>query len=254
MPDFFHSALRGEQIHEAKIKVLPEGSPMPVPEWEGQFVAIGKKLYYSALQNQVLTWVQPVDPNPQLPNNVVIYESGYENPPSTRNRSGVIYLNIETKDIWYSDYNNWIKLGKDTGITAASLDIEGERGGFDGRNYFSLRDPVIPQENCLRVKAWTSGAKYYFGVKTPSSASLGGATNNLFYIELWRGNNTVNVSSHIQNSQSLSVVDTSLFVSGAVSRIGVYLMKNFGKSYLNFEFNLETRLIDIKELADVYYD
>ncbi|MEG4133239.1 hypothetical protein QUA41_30620 [Microcoleus sp. Pol11C1] len=254
MPDFFHPALKGEQIHEAKIKILVEGSAMPIPEWEGQFVAIGKKLYYSILQNNVLTWIQPVAYNaPQLPNNVVIFESGLENPPAPRNRSGIIYLNIDTKDIWYSDNNNWIKLGKDSG-TAAGLDIGGDKGGVDNANYFSLQDPTNSlQDNCLRVKTWTPSAKYCFGIKTPSSTSLGGSIGDLFYVELWRGNNTVDVSSHLGSSQSLSILDTALFIPNAVSRIGVYLLANFTKSYVNFEFNLETRFIDVKGLASVYY-
>ncbi|MEG4484858.1 hypothetical protein [Microcoleus sp. D2_18a_B4] len=258
MPDFFHSALRGDQIHEAKIKVLPEGSIFPAPDWEGQFLVIGLKLYVSIKQNNVLTWTQPKAYNlPQLPSNVVTFEQGYENPPAPRDKSGVIYLNIDTKDIWYFEGANWIKLGQ--GGSASSLDIISGRSTTNWQgNFFGLLNPVLEsEENCLLVKKWLPNTKYYFAITTPAMLSLGGSDDNLFYIGLWDGWGQSHViASYLdKNDEICFTLDTTLFNEKPEPyRLGIYIKRDMGYwRYLNFEFNLDTRFVKIKELANISY-
>lgn len=258
MSDYFHSALRGDQIHEAKIKVLPEGSNFPTPDWEGQFLVIGLKLYISIKQNNVLTWLRPKASNlPQLPPNVVIFERGYENPPSPRNQSGIIYLNISTQDIWYSEGANWIKLGQGGGVS--SLNIVSGRSATDWQgNYFGLLNPILQnQENCLLIKKWLPNTKYYFAITTPLMSALGGSDDNLFYIGLWDDYyvSTV-IATYLNNNNEVSfTLDTAQFNNRPEPyRLGIYLKRDMGYwNYLNFEFNLDTRFISVKERANVSY-
>jgi hypothetical protein len=252
MPEsYFHSALRGEQIHESKIKVLPSGSPMPVPEWEGQFVAIGKNLYYSIQQSGTLTWVQPVAYNtPTLPANVVTFESGSGNPP-LRSGSGRIYTNLTTKDMWYLSTNQWIKLG--TGSKNFDI-VTGRVTGSHPGNYFGLLDPDDPlQDNCLLITKYQLNTKYYLAVRTPTMLSLGGSDDNLFYLELWRDGTKFLLSTHSESKESLAILNTFGFVSSSMYRIGMYIMKDNVKVYLNFAFNLDTRLIECKQISSIYY-
>lgn len=257
MADYFHSALRGEQIHEAKIKVLPEGSVFPVPDWEGQFLVVGLKLYVSVRQNNILTWTQPKAYNPpQLPSNVVVFETGSENPPAPRTKSGIIYLNTGTKDIWYFDGANWIKLGQGGG--ASTLQIVSGRSAANWQgNYFGILNPTdSSQENCLVVKKWLTNTKYYFTIKTPTMLSLGGSDDNLFYVGLWTNNGFSNVLAtylDIHNGSSFAL-DTAQFINKPEPyRLGIYLKRNSTWLFLNFEFNLDTRFISIKELAQSSY-
>jgi len=258
MPDYFHSALRGEQIHEARIKVLPEGSIFPTPDWEGQFLVVGLKLYVSITQNNVLTWMQPKAYNlPQLPPNVVIFEQGYENPPAPRNQSGIIYLNSNTKDIWYSHGDNWIKLGQ--GGSSSTLDIVSGRSAVNWQgNYFGLLNPAAPnQENCLLVKKCLPDTKYYFTITTPTMLSLGGSDDNLFYIGLWDGYYVSSVlATYLDGNNEVSfALDTTEFNDRPEPyRLGIYLKRDMGYwRYLNFEFNLDARFIEIKELANISF-
>ena len=254
--DYFHSALRGEQIHESKIKVLPAGSSMPVPEWEGQFVAVGKNLYYSVLQNGALGWIQPVAYNtPTLPANVVVFESGTQNPPVPRTGGGRIYTNIYTKDTWYLSGSQWIKLGTGTG---SSFEIISGRSTENWQgNYFGLLNPSDPlQDNCLLIKKWQPATKYYLAIQTPTMLSLGGSDDNLFYFELWKSSSSVKtlLSSHVEAKETLATINTSLFTTSSdLYRLGMYIKRNSTKLYLNFAFNLDTRLIKIEGLANVSY-
>jgi hypothetical protein len=255
MPDYFHSALRGDQIHESKIKVLPFGSPFPVPEWEGQLLAIGLKLYFAVKQNNVLTWNQPVASNtPVLPANVVTLESGWENPPAPRSGQGVIYVNNDTKEVWYLA-GSWIKLG--TSTAAHKFLITPNRAIEDWQgNYFGLLNPLTTgQENCLLITKWELGKKYYFMVKTPDISALGGADNNNFYLELWRGFDKLTLSAHPHKTESLAFVDTVLLVNAEVTpfRLGMYLLRNNTKLYLNFVFDFEARIFEPQEFAQNSY-
>jgi len=255
MPDYFHSALRGEQIHESKIKTLPTGSPMPTPEWEGQFVAIGKKLYYSILENNVLTWVQPVASNkPQMPDNVVVFESGYENPPSPRNKAGIIYQNYDTKDLWYSEGVNWIKLGKNEGISTLNM-ISGRSAYSWQGNEFGLLNPEEPsEENCLLITKMANQTKYYFAIQTPTMLSLGGSDDNLFYVWINDVFSFHEISSHPENSRTVLEIDTAILNNEySVPRLGLGLKRNSTNLFLNFQFNLDARYFNIKQLADIRY-
>lgn len=253
MADYFHSALRGSQIHESRIKVLPAGTSFPVPEWEGQFLAVGKNLYYSLLQNGTLTWIQPVAFNsPTLPANVVIFESGFQNPPSPRSGGGRIYANSQTQDIWYLSQSQWVRLG--TGSKTFDI-ISGRSEG----NYFGLLNPSdSTQDNCLFIKKWQASTKYYLAIQTPTMLSLGGSDDNLYYFELWKNNQKTILSTHVQSQESIATIDTALpvFTSAVVSdifRLGLYIRRNSTKLYLNFTFNLDTRLIAVRGIADISY-
>lgn len=256
MPDYFHSALRGEQIHEAKIKVLPANSNFPVPEWEGQFLVIGTNLYFSIKQNNALTWIAPKATNlPQLPSNVVTFESGYENPPTPRTKSGIIYLNVNTKDVWYWTGGAWIKLGQGTGNSTLDI-ISGRSPDANSGNYFDLQNPAQSiEENCLIIKKWLANTKYYFTIKSPTISSVGGSDNNLFYVALWNGyNQSFVLSTHLENSETSFKLDSSVFVGKPEPlRLGIYLRKNSNNLHLNFEFNLDTRLITIKQLSTIFF-
>lgn len=250
MADYFHSALRGDQIHESKIKVLPAGSSMPVPEWEGQFVAIGKNLYYSVLQNGVLNWIQPVASNsPVLPAGTVVFEAGLQNPPSPRTGSGRIYTNSYTKDSWYLTGSQWIKLG--TGSNSNFEIISGRAAESWQGNYFGLLNPSDPTwDNCLLIKKWLPATKYYLAIAAPTMLSLGGSDDNLFYLELWRNNTKSILSTYPEAVESLAAVNTTLFVgANDLYRLGMYIKRNSAKVYLNFKFNLDTRLIEVKQIA-----
>ena len=251
---YFHSALRGEQLHESKVKILPAGSPMPVPEWEGQILVVGRNFYYSIKQNNVLTWLQPSAFNtPALPANVVLFESGIQNPPTPRSGSGRIYTNTSTKDTWYLSGGQWIKLG--TSSSARNFDV------FSGRaieswmgNYFGLLNPSDPlQDNCLVLVKYQVNIKYYMVIQTPTMLSLGGSDDNLFYLELWREQNKFIISTHGEAGESLVTVNTTGFVGSSIYRLGLYIRRNSNKIYLNFAFNLDTRLIDVKQIANVSY-
>jgi hypothetical protein len=252
MADYFHSALRGEQIHESKIKILPSGSPMPTPEWEGQFVVIDKSLYYSIKQNNTLTWTQPVAYNtPTLPANVVTFESGYENPPAFRSGSGKVYTNLTTKDTWYLSASQWLKLGKGS----KNFDVVSGRAAENWMgNYFGLLNPPDPlQDNCLAIVKYQVSTKYYFAIQTPTMLSLGGSDDNLFYLELCRDSTRSLISTHVEAKESLAIINTSGWVSTSTYRIGLYVKRNSTKLYLNFAFSLDTRLIDIKQIANISY-
>jgi hypothetical protein len=256
MANYFHSALRGEQIHEAKIKVLPAGSPFPTPEWEGQLLAVGRSLYFSVKQNEVLIWQQPIASNvPTLPPNVVIFESGEQNPPSPRSGSGRIYTNTNTKDSWYLTGSQWIKLG--TGSNSNFEIISGRSEANWQANEFGLLNPSnVSEDNCLLIKKYLLNTKYYLGIKTPSILSLGGSDDNLFYFEIWRNNTKILLSTHPESQESLGVINTSasIFTSTtALYRLGLYIKRNSAKLYLNFAFNLDARLMDIKSIADISY-
>lgn len=252
MPDYFHSALRGDQIHEAKVKILPAGSPVPVPEWEGQMLVIGLNFYYAATQNGVLTWIQPTASNePNLPSDVVKFEVSISDP-LPRAGSGVIHVNNQTQNAWFLSRNNWIKLG--TGSNKTFEIISGRSGNLYSGNFFELADPVDSSlENCLVVKKWEVNKKYYLAIKCPSISFLGGADDNNYYLELWRGYAQLTISSHLQG-ESLSFLDTILFIPETeVFRLGMYIRRNSQKVYLNFRFNEDERLIDIREIASFYY-
>ncbi|MEG4579357.1 hypothetical protein QUA71_06940 [Microcoleus sp. MON1_C5] len=255
MPDYFHSALRGEQIHEAKIKILVEGSPMPTPEWEGQFVAVGKNLYYSVKRNNVLTWIQPTAYNtPQLPNNVVIFESGYENPPTSRDRSGIVYQNIQTKDLWYSEGVNWIKLGKNEGTSTLTI-ISGRSAQNWQGNLFGLLNPTVSiEENCLLITKMAPQTKYYFAIQTPTMLDLGGSDDNLFYVWIQDSFNFHKISTHSENTKTVVEINTALLSNEyIVPRLGIGLKRNSTNLFLNFEFNLDSRYFNVKQLANISY-
>ena len=256
MADYIHSALKGEQIHESRIKVLPAGSSMPVPEWEGQFVAIDTDLYYSVKKNNTLTWIRPTASNqPQLPSNVVTIQSGIR-APLPRTGSGVIYVDDFLKDVYYLNSGAWIKLGTSSG-SSNNFDIIPSRADRPGNgNFFTLIDPApeTGQDNCLLIKKWQPNKKYYLAIKTPTSLSLGGADDNNFYLELWNGYDRRIISTHAQSTQSLAFLDSALFPTSTNSfRMGMYLLKNGQKRYLNFVFEMDTRLVDTKGLATVSY-
>ena len=256
MANYFHSALRGEQIHEARIKVLPAGTPMPVPEWEGQVVAVGKNLYYSVTQNNSLVWQQPVAYNaPTLPANVVVFESGNQNPPASRSGSGRIYTNNATKDNWYLTGGQWVKLGTPSN---SNFEIISGKSAEDWQgNYFGLlNSPNSSEDNCLLIKKYLFNTKYYVVIQSPSMLSLGGSDDNLFYFELWRDSIKILLSSYGELKQSIGVIDTSTSVftsASALYRLGLYVKRNATKLYLNFTFDMDTRLIVIKSLANISY-
>jgi hypothetical protein len=257
MADYFHSALRGDQIHEAKIKVLPAGASMPVPEWEGQFLAVGKNLYYSAMQNNTLSWVQPTASNaPVLPANVVVFESGSQNPPSPRAGSGRIYSNLAIKDNWYLSGGQWIKLGATSSNSNFEI-ISGRSAESWQGNYLGLLNPSDPnQDNCLLIKKYLLNTNYYVAIQSPSILSLGGSDDNLFYFELWRDNNKILISTYAEAKESLGIINTSTSVftsTTALYRLGLYIRRNSTKLYLNFAFNMDTRLLAIKGVANVSY-
>lgn len=253
MPDYFHSALRGDQIHESKIKVLPAGSAFPVPEWEGQFLAVGKSLYYSIKQDDVLGWTQPVASNtPVLPANVVIFESGSQNPPLPRIGGGRLYTNTTTKDTWYLSASQWIKLG--TGSSSSFEMISGRSAESWQGNYFGLLNPSDPlQDNCLVITKWQPTTKYYLAIKTPTMLSLGGSDNNLFYVEVWNHSTKTTISTQSEAAENLALINTSGFISSNTYRLGLYIMRSSAKLYLNFAFNLDTRLLEVKQLANISY-
>lgn len=259
MADYFHSALRGDQLHEAKIKILPAGSPMPTPEWEGQFVAIGLNLYYSVRQNNTLVWIQPTAFNqPTLPSNTVTFETGTQNPPTPRTTgktSGIIYLNNNTQDIWYLNGGQWIKLGANS--SASNFEIIPNRPAENWQgNYFGLLNPsVAGEENCLLVKKWQANKKYYLAIKSPTVSSLGGADTNSFFLELWRNFSQLTIAEIPQNSATfLTFLDTTLFTSAFTEfRLGMFLRRNDTKLYLNFTFDFDARFLDIKSFANISY-
>lgn len=253
MSDYFHSALRGEQIHESKIRVLPAGSSFPVPEWEGQFLAVGKNLYYSVLQDGALKWIQPVAFNtPTLPANVVVFETGSQNPPLPRTGGGRIYTDTATKDTWYLSGSQWIKLG--TGNSSNFEIISGRATENWQGNYFGLLNPGDPlQDNCLLIKKWQPNTKYYLAIQTPTMLSLGGSDDNMFYFELWSNFTKTLISTHNEAKESIIILNTSGFITSIVYRLGLYIRRDSVKVYLNFAFNLDTRLIDTKQLANISY-
>lgn len=254
MADFFHSALRGEQLHESRIKVLSAGTPMPVPEWEGQFLAVGKNLYYSVRQNNALTWIQPTAFNtPVLPSNVVTFESGLANPPAARSGSGKIYTNSFSKDSWYLSGGQWVKLG--TGSNRSFDIISGRAAENWMGNYFGLLNSDDPaQDNCLVITKYVENVKYYLAVKTPTMLSLGGSDDHNFYLELWRENGVkIIVSTCDESKENLAVLNTLGFTANSIYRLGLYIKRNSNKLYLNFVFNIDTRLLEVKQFATVSY-
>ena len=254
MANYLHSALRGEQLHESKIKILPAGSPMLAPEWEGQVIVIGKNLYISVLQSNTLTWIQPVASNaPTLPANVVIFEAGLQNPPSPRSGSGRIYSNTQTRDNWYLSGGQWIKLG--VGSSSNFQIVSGRSAENWQGNSFGLLNPSDTKEdNCLLINKYLPNTKYYVAIQSPSMLSLGGSDDNLFYLELSRDATQTILSTHAESKESLGIVNTSLFTStSSLYRLGLYIKRNSAKVYLNFAFDADTRLINIKGIANVSY-
>jgi hypothetical protein len=252
--NYLHSALRGEQLHESRIKVLPAGTPIPVPEWEGQFLAVGKNLYYAVKQSGTLTWIQPTATNaPVLPSNVVTFESGDANPPVARSGSGKIYTNSSTKDSWYLSGGQWVKLG--TGSNRSFDIISGRAAENWMGNYFGLLNPDDPaQDNCLVITKYVENVKYYLAVKIPTMSSLGGSDDNKFYLELWRENGVKTVISTCDESkENLAVLNTLGFTTSSIYRLGLHIKRNSTKLYLNFVFNIDTRLLEVKQFANVSY-
>ena len=256
MPEYFHAALRGDQIHESKIKVLPAGSAFPVPEWEGQLLAVGLKLYFAVKQSDVLTWIQTTAyNNPVLPAGTVRFESGEENPPQPRNDKGIIYQNASLRKIWYLGNNSiWIELGTTTAPLTFEIIDNRAPENWQG-NYFGYLNPTEGLSNCLRITKWQLGKKYYLAVKTPSIDSLPLAMdNNYFYLELWRDYSQVTLSSHLGGIESVAILDSTLFTSEYEGfRIGMYTLRNETKQYLNFIFDFESRVIQPDSLAQFSY-
>jgi hypothetical protein len=219
-------------------------------------LAVGKNLYYSIKQSSnsnVLGWIQPTASNiPTLPANVVTFESGLENPPPIRSGSGRIYTNTTTKESWYLSGNQWVKLG--TG-SSRSFDIISGRPVNDWMgNYFGLLSPADPlQENCLVITKYLVNNKYYLAIKTPTALSLGGSDDNLFYLEVWKDQLKTIISTHGEFRESLATLNTAGFVNSSIYRLGMYIRRNSNKLYLNFNFNIDTRLIEVRELANVSY-
>ncbi|HEY9813931.1 MAG TPA: hypothetical protein V6D31_10430 [Candidatus Sericytochromatia bacterium] len=256
MPDYFHSALKGDQIHEAKIKVLPAGSSFPVPEWEGQLLVVGVNLYCSIRQNQSLNWIQPPAGNqPQLPPDVVKLETGTENPPLSRTGNGIIYQNFQIRKIWYLANNSWLELG--IASSSANFEVIPLRAPENWQgNFFGLLNSENGLENCLLITKWQSNKKYYIGVKTPlvSGLNVTATDDNKFYLELWRNNEILTISQHAQNTESLTCLDTFLFTSNFTEfRLGAYCLINQNKRYLNFVFDFESRLIFPQSFAQISY-
>jgi hypothetical protein len=86
--------------------------------------------------------------------------------------------------------------------------------------------------------------------------SLGGSDDNLFYFELWKNTQKTILSTHAQSQESVATIDTALsvFTSAILSdafRLGVYIKRNSTKIYLNFTFNLDTRLIAARGIANI---
>ena len=254
MANYFHSALRGNQIHEAKVKVLPNDSPIPTPEWEGQMLVVGLKFFVATRLNNTLGWRQPTAFNrPQLPENVVEWVTGGNSLPTPNSfRAGTIYITY-AKDIFYTDGVQWIRLG--VRDSAPSLEIIPSRPSYYWQgNFFGLISPQEPnQENCLLIKSWQPITKYYLAVKTPTILSLGGADSNMFFVELWEYYSKATISSHVENSESLSSLNSAPFSSWYDYRLGMYIVRNQEKQYLNFSFNLDTRLIEVKGVANFSY-
>ncbi|MEG5159581.1 hypothetical protein QUB37_03910 [Microcoleus sp. AT3-A2] len=249
MPDYFHSALRGEQIHEAKIKVLPEGSIFPVPDWEGQFLVVGLKLYVSIKQNNVLTWLQPKAYNvPQLPANVVVFERGYGMPePRSMYESGVIYTNIQSNDNYYLSQGQWLKLGPE--LSANKLLIENSN---DNEGHNTPTDGTI---NAALLRTWELNKKYYFKFEAPSTISLSQYATSDYFVEL-RYFNTL--ASQVVDGALITLDTSGLQNVNDLYKIMVYFKQiQYGNYeqwlYCNYLFDLESRLIKVQSLASVYY-
>jgi len=250
MPDYFHSALRGEQIHEAKVKVLVEGSAFPTPEWEGQFLVIGLKLYISILQNNVLTWVQPKAYNPpQLPANVVTWERGYAVPePRSIYESGVIYTHIQSDDTYYLNQGQWFKLGPKTEPNRLLI----QNSNFDG----FLNLPTDGTINAALLRTWEIGKKYYFKFEAPPALSLSQYATSDYFVILQYSNNFL--GSNISNNSLIALDTANLEPVDDLYKIMVYFKQIQYEGYeqdmyCNYFFDLESRLISVQSLASIYY-
>lgn len=246
MSDYFHSALRGEQIHEAKIKVLPEGSSFPIPDWEGQFLVIGLKLYVSIAQNNVLTWMQPKAYNlPQLPPNVVVFERGFTAPaPRNEDQSGIIYTNINTDENYYLSLGKWIKLGGGSNAAPNQLLIQNS----------SFNDLVVPTDgttNAALLKNWEPNKEYYFKFEAPPSTTLSAQATPGYFPEI-RYYDYLNPI--ILQNDLISLYTANLQDLTAVYKIMIYFNNIYGERvYCNFKLDLESRLIKVENIATIYY-
>lgn len=243
MADYFHSALRGDQIHEAKVKVLPFGSDFPMPEWEGQMLVIGLELYISTKNNNILGWTQPMASNiPSLPESAVIFERGYGNPVSPHSSgrtSGIIYTNYVTKDSFYLFDRQWIKLGPETG---SKLDIIGNSFRDYDTSFLSSK-PV----NAVLLKNYEVNKKYYFAFQAPPANTIGGTDG--YFLEL-----ASVFASNLSGNTNLIEINTSNFNPIYQYNLRVYVNLSSGyKNHCNFEFDLEARLIKVVELAEINY-
>jgi hypothetical protein len=108
----------------------------------------------------------------------------------------------------------------------------------------------------LLIKKWQPATKYYLAIQTPTILSLGGSDDNLFYFELWRGYDRFILSSHNQAQETLAVINTAInftTILTDVYRLGLYIRRNSVRTYLNFVFNLDSRLIKVENLANISY-
>jgi hypothetical protein len=246
MANYFHSALKGSQIHEAKVKVLPAGSNFPVPEWEGQMLVVGLNLYISIKQNNTLLWLRPKASNlPQLPPNVITFEQEVT-PPTPRPlfKSGVIYTNLTSNDVYYLSQGQWIKLGPQA-IANKLLIVK------SNDNQFQL--PTDGTINAALLQAWEAGKKYYFKFEAPAATALSTEAETNYFVEVkdfsdaLLGFNVAHGALLTLNTETLQLTNNNLY------KIMVYFKNTSSQRiYCNFYFDLESRLIEVKSIAEIY--
>lgn len=247
MADYFHSALKGDQIHEAKIKVLPAESPFPVPEWQGQLLVVGLKLYVSIFQNGLLTWIHAQGSSVlSLPANVVTFERG-SGAPALRNEtlSGVIYTNYDTEENYYLYNGRWLKLG------GGGSSVNPNQFLIENSSFGDLIVPTDGTTNAALLKAWEPGKTYYFKFEAPPSTALSNQATAGYFAEIkyYDYLNPINLQADI-----ISLITANFQDLNAVYKLMIYFNDIYGQRvYCDFWLDLESRLIEVKDVATIYY-
>jgi hypothetical protein len=139
----------------------------------------------------------------------------------------------------------WIKLGPQA-IANKLLIVKSNDNQF--------RLPTDGTINAALLQTWEAGKKYYFKFEAPDATALSAEAETNYFVEVkdfsdaLLGFNVAHGALLTLNTETLQLTNNNLY------KIMVYFKNTSNRRiYCNFYFDLESRLIEVKSIAEIDY-